>query len=63
METIKLNDIPQLNEQQLENAKIRFMVSSDRISFNPNLDAEDVEKTRQNKPSRFSLQPPSIHII
>lgn len=44
METIKLNDILQLNEQQLENAKIRFMVSSDRISFNPNLDAEDVEK-------------------
>ncbi len=44
MEAIKLNDILQLSEQQLENAKIRFMVSSDRISFNPNLDAEDVEK-------------------
>ena len=44
MEAIKLNDILQLSEQQLENAKIRFMVSSDRIGFNPNLDAEDVEK-------------------
>ena len=44
METIKLNDILQLNEKQLDSAKIRFMVSSDRIGFNPALDAEDVEK-------------------
>lgn len=44
METIKLNDIIQLNDKQLENTKIRFMVSSDRIGFNPALDAEDVEK-------------------
>lgn len=44
METIKLNDILQLNEKQLDSAKIRFMVSSDRIGFNPALDAEDTEK-------------------
>ena len=44
METIKLNDIIQLNDKQLENTKIRFMVSSDRIGFNPAIDAEDVEK-------------------
>ncbi|MDO4220053.1 MAG: GIY-YIG nuclease family protein [Candidatus Saccharibacteria bacterium] len=47
MDTIKLNDILQLDEEQLDNAKIRFMVPSDRIGFNPNLDAEDTEK--QNK--------------
>lgn len=44
MEIIKLNDILQLSDRQLENTKIRFMVSSDRIGFNPALDAEDAEK-------------------
>ena len=35
-EPIKLNDILQLTAEQLENTKIRFMVSNDDINFNPN---------------------------
>ena len=44
MESIKLNDILQLGEEQIENAKIRFMVPNDSINFDPNSDAADVNK-------------------
>ena len=44
MESIKLNDLLQLTEEQIANTKIRFMTPSERIGFNPNRDAEDLAK-------------------
>ena len=44
MESIKLNDLLQLTEEQIANTKIRFMTPSERIGFNPNRDAEDLVK-------------------
>lgn len=41
MNSINLNDILHLSEEQIQKTKFRFMVPSDRINFNPNLDAED----------------------
>ena len=46
-ETIKLNDLLRLSEEQINNTKIRFMVPNGLIGFNPNLDAED--KRKQDK--------------
>lgn len=44
MEPITLNDIIHLSKDQIDNTKIRFMVPNNGIGFNPNLDAEDIEK-------------------
>ena len=33
MESIKLNDLLQLSEEQLENTKIRFMVPNDLLTL------------------------------
>ncbi|MBO4855527.1 GIY-YIG nuclease family protein, partial [Candidatus Saccharibacteria bacterium] len=40
-ETIKLNDLLQLTSEQIDKTKIRFMVASSGINFDPNTDAED----------------------
>lgn len=44
MEPIKLNDLLQLSEEQINQTKIRFMVPNSQIGFDPNRDAEDVAK-------------------
>lgn len=44
MEPIKLNDLLQLSEEQINRTKVRFMVPSNRIGFDPNRDAEDSAK-------------------
>ena len=41
---IYLNDIIQLSEKEIENTKLRFMVPSKHIGFDPNKDAEDSSK-------------------
>ena len=46
-ETIKLNDLLQLTREEIDKTKIRFMVPSSGIDFNPNTDAED--PTKQDK--------------
>ena len=43
-ETIKLNDLLQLTNGEINNTKIRFMVPSSAIDFDPNTDAEDPSK-------------------
>jgi hypothetical protein len=47
METIKLNDLLQLTSEEIDKSKIRFMVPSSGIDFDPNTDAED--PTKQDK--------------
>ena len=44
METIKLNDLLQLTREEIDKTKIRFMVPSSGIDFDPNTDAEDPSK-------------------
>ena len=44
MEPIKLNDLLQLSEEQINQTKIRFMVPNSRTGFDPNRDAEDTAK-------------------
>lgn len=44
METIKLNDLLQLTREEIDKTKIRFMVPSSGIDFDPNTDAEDPKK-------------------
>lgn len=43
-ETIKLNDLLQLTNGEINKTKIRFMVPSSGIDFDPNTDAEDPSK-------------------
>lgn len=43
-ETIKLNDLLQLTNGEINKTKIRFMVPSGGIDFDPNTDAEDPSK-------------------
>lgn len=43
-ETIRLNDLLQLTNGEINKTKIRFMVPSSGIDFNPNTDAEDPSK-------------------
>ena len=42
--TIKLNDLLQLTDDEIDKTKIRFMVPSSGIDFDPNTDAEDPSK-------------------
>lgn len=44
METIKLNDLLQLTREEINKTKIRFMVPSSGIDFDPNTDAENPSK-------------------
>lgn len=44
MEDIKLNDLLQLTREEIDKTKIRFMVPSSGIDFDPNTDAEDPSK-------------------
>lgn len=44
MEDIKLNDLLQLTREEINKTKIRFMVPSSGIDFDPNADAEDPSK-------------------
>lgn len=44
MEDIKLNDLLQLTKEEVDKTKIRFMVPSSGIDFDPNTDAEDPSK-------------------
>ncbi|MBR2755081.1 MAG: GIY-YIG nuclease family protein [Lachnospiraceae bacterium] len=44
MEKIKLNDLLQLTQSQIEKTKFRFMIPSKDINFGPNSDAEDITK-------------------
>ncbi|MFK3576946.1 GIY-YIG nuclease family protein [Bifidobacterium thermacidophilum] len=44
MEIIRLNDLLQLTREEIDRTKIRFMVPSSGIDFNPNADAEDPSK-------------------
>ena len=41
MEDIKLNDLLQLTKEEVDKTKIRFMVPSSGIDFDPNTDAKD----------------------
>lgn len=41
METIKLNDILHLTEEQLEKTKFRFMVENKEYNFSPTKNADD----------------------
>lgn len=43
-EIIKLNDLLQLTDDEIDKTKIRFMVPSSGIDFDPNTDAEDTSK-------------------
>lgn len=43
-EIIKLNDLLQLTDDEIDKTKIRFMVPSSDIDFDPNTDAEDTSK-------------------
>ena len=43
-EIIKLNDLLQLTDDEIDKTKIRFMVPSSGIDFDPNTDAEDPSK-------------------
>lgn len=47
MEDIKLNDLLQLTKKEVNKTKIRFMVPSSGIDFDPNTDAKD--PSRQDK--------------
>ena len=44
MEAIKLNDLLHLTRKEINKTKIRFMVPSSGIDFDPNADAEDPSK-------------------
>lgn len=44
MEDIKLNDLLQLTKEEVNKTKIRFMVPSSGIDFDPNTDAKDPSK-------------------